>query len=363
MNIIRAPQINANEEEMEVVEVRVSEGEHVRSGEILCTLESTKATVDLEAPHTGYVRKLRIQEGDRICVGDPICAVTQSLDEEVELEPSRSPSTLNGGSRATRRAAALIEEYGVDASQVEHEGIITEYAVLRHLGKAEVDLRAPSDRPAPSPIEVGDDTSHAVVIYGAGGHARVVIDMIREGRRDLRIIGIVDDADDGPDEVMGIPIVGDAGRLSELRERGIELAALGIGAVTHNALRAELFDRLRSRGFRLPNLIHPRATVEPSVTMGRGNQIFAGATVSSNVHLGDNVIVNSNAVVSHDCRIEDHVHLTPGSLLAGAVEVGPRSVIGMGSTVYLGVEVGADVVVANGNHILSDVGDEEVIRR
>ncbi len=363
MQIIRAPQINANEEEMEVVEVSVAQGDHVEKGDILCSLESTKATVDLEAPKSGYVRKLQIQTGDRIQVGDTICALTKTSDEQVEMEPSQAPSALNGGSRATRRAAALIDEYDLDASQIDHQGIITENAVLDHLGAEREDLRASADRAASSPATVDEVGGDAIVLYGAGGHARVVIDMIREGRRDLHIVAIVDDGDDRPQEVMGIPVVGDADRLSEFRNRGVDMAALGIGAVTHNALRAQLFERLKDQGFRLPNLIHPRASVEPSVRMGRGNQIFAGATISSNVRLGDNVIVNSNAVISHDCHIEDHVHLTPGSLLAGGVDVGPRSVVGMGSTIYLGVEIGADVVITNGNHVLNDVSSEEVIRR
>lgn len=361
MELVRVPQINANEDELDVVEVYVSEGQKVGRGELLCSLESTKASVDLEAPTAGFVRRLGVEAGERIGVGEVICVLTETMEEVVD-PGEKARRRREDGPRATRRAAALAEEYKLDLSTIGKEGIVTEKDVLKVIGKSPGDLRSPGDRPRPSAVRVRPSNAEAIVVYGAGGHARVVIDTIREGRRDLRVVGVIDDGDNLPEQVLGVPVLGDASRLVELRERGVGMAALGVGAVTHNALRAEIYERLKREGFHLPNLIHPRAVVEPSVVMGKGNQIFAGAVVSSNVELGDNTIINSNVVVSHDCRIEDHVHLTPGALLAGSVTVGARTVVGMGVTVYLGVSIGADVVVANGNHILQDIEEQTVYR-
>ncbi len=360
MKVVKAPQINANEDELEITDVYVQEGQRVEKGELLCTLESTKATVDLEAPGEGFVRALSVASGERVRTGQTICVLTETATESIEHVAKKSTS-LSGEPRATRRAASLVEEYELDIAGIEHQGILTERDVLHFLGRKKEDLRAPGDQ-AQSAVDGSGGGGDGIVIYGAGGHARVVIDTIREGRRDLEVVGIIDDGDDRPDEVMGIPVLGDGSILPELRERGVRLAALGVGAVTHNALRAELFERLKRQGFSLPNLIHPASTVEPSARMGEGNQIFAGAVISSNVRLGNNTIVNCNTVVSHDCWIGDHVHLTPGALLAGGVRVGERTVIGMGVTIYLGVMVGADVMVANGNHILQDIGDQQVLR-
>jgi len=365
MEWVQIPMLNANEDEVEVIEVQVEEGQEVEAGDVLCTLESTKATADVEAPSAGFVRALGVRQGQRARVGQPLCALTETADEPVHLSSTQTGAAQADPDlpRATRRAAALASEYEVDLRAIPHEGILTERDILAHLGQGQGALRAPGDQAAEARTEIEVNTGgDAIVIYGAGGHARVVIDMVREGRRDLRIIGIIDDAPDRPSELLGVPVLGDASMFAGLRERGVRLAALGVGAVTHNALRAELFSRLRREGFLMPNLIHPRAAVEPSVLMGQGNQIFAGAVVSSCVRLGDNTIINSNVVVSHDCAIDDHAHLTPGALLAGGVQVGARSVVGMGATIFLGVRVGADVVIGNGSHILQDVADQEVVR-
>lgn len=355
MEFIRVPQINANEEEVEVVEVAVAQGDRVARGDVLCTLESTKATQDVVAPAAGYVRRLAVEPGTRVVVGELICGLTESADEVVETVEEKRPRRASSEVRITRRASSLIEEYDVDPSTIDHRGIVTERDVLELLGISRDDLRAPDDRPGRSAASVEQPGGDGIVVYGAGGHARVVIDMLRAGRRDLHVVGLVDDAEDRPDEVLGVPVLGDASRLGELRERGVTMAALGVGAVTHNALRAELYARLLRLGFELPNIIHPDAMVEPSVRMGRGNQIFAGAVISSNARLGDNAIINSNTVVSHDCQIGDHVHVTPGALLAGGVTVGARTVVGMGVTVYLGVEIGADAVVPNGTDVFENI--------
>jgi sugar O-acyltransferase (sialic acid O-acetyltransferase NeuD family) len=362
MQILRVPQINANEEEVEVVDVVAEEGQEIEEGAIICVLESTKATMEVEASQAGFVRRLEIEEGDRVGVGEVLCVITEGADDPVELGEEEQKKRRHDGIRATRKAAALIDEYDIEPEEIVHEGILTERDVLQFMQRDRGDLRSPKDQPAHQQAAIIDNSSAGLVIYGAGGHARVIIDLIREGRRDLNIVGIVDDSPERPDQVMGVPVLGDVNQLANLRDRGVEMAALGIGAVTHNALRAELFERLRYQQFRLPNLIHPRAVVEPSVRMGQGNQIFGGAVVSSNVELADNTIINSNAVISHDCRIGAHAHITPGALLAGGVVVGERSVIGMAATIFLGVDIGVDVVVSNGQDVVGDVGDGEVVR-
>ncbi|MFU8803699.1 MAG: NeuD/PglB/VioB family sugar acetyltransferase [Bradymonadaceae bacterium] len=357
MEVLRVPLLNANEDELEVVDVLVEEGAEVRSGDPICVVESTKATFDVDAPAAGFIRMLKLEEGQRVKVGAVICVITATADEAIEL-PDEAAQVQAAGTRATRKAAALAAEHGIELSSLNISGIVKERDIRAFLKMAPSKPRAT----ATEGLRVTGSTGEAVVVYGAGGHARVLIDLIREGRRDLHVVAAVDDSKNRPDRVLGVPVVGDASELGRLRERGIQYAVLGIGAVTNNALRIELYERLRTHGFIIPNLIHPRAAVEPSVRMGQGNQIFAGAVVSSAAELGNNTIINSGVVVSHDCRIGSHTHLTPGAILAGDVRVGENTVVGMGVTVYLGVEIGRDATIANGVHVMHDIGDGAVVR-
>lgn len=351
---LSVPLLNANEDELLVAGLFVSEGDEVRAGQLIAALESTKATTDVEAPSAGFVRRLSIAEDQRVRVGDLICHLTETADEALP-EPAAKSSANEDGVNATRRARELAAEHDIELSILGVDGIIKERDVRAYL-----DSHAPA-APAPS-IEVPIQGGAEIVIWGAGGHARVIIDLIRESHRDLRIIGALDDGTSPPEAVLGVPVIGSSTRLPELRDRGLNLAALGIGAVTRNAVRRDLHRTLTEHGYRVPAMVHTRASVEPSARIAEGAQVFAGAIVGSNVDVGVNAIVNSGVVVSHDCRIADHVHLTPGAIVAGNVAVGEASVVGMGVTVYLGVTIGAGCTISNGVHVLRDVPDGTWLR-
>jgi len=358
MHLLRVPLLNANEDEVEVVEVRAREGTSIATGDIICVLETSKASLDVESPAVGFIRRLSIAARQRVPVGAVICAITATADEPVDL-PSEAPAStaVAGSERATRKARELAAAHGLDLAEIGSSEIIKEEDV-RKLLSARAKL-APARKCQPLKPPKG---KQPVVIYGASGHAKVLIDLIRSSYKDLFIIAAVDDSAEASVEVLGIPVIGASAELARLRKQQSRLAVLGIGSVTHHQHRRSLYEKLISLGFNVPNLIHHRALLEPSVTMGEGNQVFAGAVVGSAARLGTNTIINSGVVVSHDCLIGSHTHLAPGCILAGGVTVGEDTLVGMGVTVYLGVRIGSRVTIANGVHVMKDVPDGAVLR-
>jgi sugar O-acyltransferase (sialic acid O-acetyltransferase NeuD family) len=357
MQVLRVPLLNANEDEVAIVDVRVQEGAEVRRGDVLFVVESTKAALDVEAPCSGYVRNLRVEKGQRARVNSLLCIFTASPDEPFST-PDAAPTESDRPFRITRKAQELAERHGLDLSSLGLTGIIKESDVERLLQTQATPSAIVGHKREPLPVPPG--AGMPVVVYGASGHARVLIDLMRLSGEFFPVAAL-DDSPSGA-EVLGVPVLGNSSLLSQLKADGIDRAVLGIGSVQKHRARAKLYDRLAAAGFKIPNLIHARAMVEPSVVMGVGNQIFAGAVVGSAAKLGDNTIVNSGTVVSHDCVIASHTHLSPGAILAGGVEVGENTLVGMGVTVYLGVRIGSNVVISNGSHIMKDVPDGSVIR-
>jgi sugar O-acyltransferase (sialic acid O-acetyltransferase NeuD family) len=193
----------------------------------------------------------------------------------------------------------------------------------------------------------------AVVIYGAGGQARVLLELMdRAGI--CPIAGIVDD---NPEyhgtKIDGILVLGSIERLASLiRVHRIHRAVIAVG---NNAHRKKLADHARSLGLRLPVLIHPHAYVSPTAKLGEGSVVMAGAIVSTHVVIGELGIVNTRASVDHDCLIGDCVHIAPGVTLAGGVTVGNGSLIGVGASVIPGLCIGDDSVVGAGTVVIQDV--------
>lgn len=185
-------------------------------------------------------------------------------------------------------------------------------------------------------------------MVGAGGHARVVLDMLVSC--DGKLAAVADPVAEVPAAFAGIRHLPSDDDL--LRAYGPESCFLlnGVGTVpgpTRGARRG-LFERFGGLGYGFLTLVHPSATVSPSVRLGEGVQVMAGAVVQCGCALGRNVIVNTRASVDHDCSIGDHVHVAPGAVLCGGVTVDDDAFVGAGAILLPGARVPAGSLVAAG---------------
>ena len=189
-----------------------------------------------------------------------------------------------------------------------------------------------------------------LVIVGAGGHAKVVLEVLR-AMGGFEVVGLVDPAPATP-EVLGVKVLGGDEVLPGLRSQGVEAAVAALGS---NRVRERVGDGLRAMGFALPAAIHPSALVSPSARVGEGAVVMAGAILGTLAEVGEFAIINTGAIVEHDNRIGRAAHVAPGVSLAGTVRVGNRALVGVGSAVRPGVRIGADATVGAGSSVVADV--------
>lgn len=196
---------------------------------------------------------------------------------------------------------------------------------------------------------------------GAGGHARVVIEILR-AIGGYEIVGLLDARTDlRGTEVLGIPVLGDDTLLRSLHDTGVRDAFIGVGSTADTGSRRRLYDRVRGLGFHLVRAIHPSAVIAPSARMGDGPTIMACAVVNAAAQIGNNVIINTGAIIEHDCVIGDHVHVATGARLAGGVRVGEGTHVGIGSSVREGIRIGHRAVIAAGAVLIEDVPDGVIV--
>jgi len=189
-----------------------------------------------------------------------------------------------------------------------------------------------------------------VVILGAGGHARVVCDILRLCGH--KVIGFLDDdpALTGS-QLLGLPVLGGTERVAEL---DIDAAIVGIG---ENHLRQAFYERLRARGIPPINAIHPSAVIAQDVRLGSGLAVAANVVVNPGSQIGDDVILNTSCSVDHDCLIEEHAHVAPGVRLCGGVSVGRGTLVGVGACVIPYKTIGAEVTIGGGATVTRDLPD------
>lgn len=165
-----------------------------------------------------------------------------------------------------------------------------------------------------------------LMIIGASGHGKVVVDIAIKMNKWKEIFFLDDDA--AIKTCLGLPVVGK----TEDAYRYINEADIFV-AVGNNEIREKVQNELALAGARIPVLIHPAAIIGGEVEVGIGTVIMAGVVINSATKIGRGCIINTAATVDHDNRIADYVHVSPGAHLAGMVEIGKKTWIGIGSVV------------------------------
>ena len=189
-----------------------------------------------------------------------------------------------------------------------------------------------------------------IIGYGAGGHARSLLEAIRSAGAYEAVALVDDNPDRAGSEVLGVPVVAGLDSVP-----GVEHAFVGVGGVSDRETRTRIFARVLGAGFALPPFVHATAAVSPWAELGRGVQILALAVVNAGAVLRDGAIVNTGAIVEHDCVVGAAAHVAPRATLGGDVTVGDGAHVGMGAVVVEGVSLGAGAFVTAGAVVTKDV--------
>ncbi len=191
-----------------------------------------------------------------------------------------------------------------------------------------------------------------VAIVGAGGHAKVVADIVKLDP-EASLVGFLDDRQEMHGKtVLGLTVL--EGLATWLSRRDTDDCALLV-AIGDNRTREAVASEIRSAGRRFFTAVHPSAQIGTGVEIGEGSVLMANTAVNAEAVIGQHVIINTNASVDHDSVVEDFAHISPGASLAGTVTVGRGAHVGTGASVTPGVVVGEWSTVGAGATAAKDV--------
>ncbi|MFI4861168.1 MAG: acetyltransferase [Phycisphaerales bacterium JB063] len=192
-----------------------------------------------------------------------------------------------------------------------------------------------------------------VIIIGAGGHARVLLGVLKMLGR--QVLYFTDDAPKSQGKIIdGIRVQGAQEEVLNHSPHDVVLVN-GIGSVSPPVIRQQVYHRFSYRGYRFATIIHPDVLISPSAQIAQGAQLMAGTIVQAGALIGANTILNTRCSVDHDCVIGAHTHIAPGVTLSGKVSVGQMCHLGTGATVIQGIQIGHGTLVGAGAVVVRDV--------
>jgi acetyltransferase EpsM len=192
-----------------------------------------------------------------------------------------------------------------------------------------------------------------IVVIGGGEHARVAMEAILAASGAWELLGFVDpEPCDQTSRRLGVRRLGGEDALE--RYPGA-LGLLGFAALETRSRREEAVTRLAPLVGGWAVVVHPRAWVSPTATLGEGSVIMAGAVVQTGARIGAHCVINTGAIVEHDVVLGDHAQLAPGAAIGGAARVGPAAYVGLGAVVRDHTSVGAGATVGMGAVVVREV--------
>jgi sugar O-acyltransferase (sialic acid O-acetyltransferase NeuD family) len=195
----------------------------------------------------------------------------------------------------------------------------------------------------------------ALLLVGAGGHAKSCIDVIEQAGI-FAIGGLIGLPEQVGSTVLGYPVLGVDEDLPGLRQR-YPNAIVTVGQILSPKLRKRLFQALLENGFNMPVVVSPHATVSRHATVGAGTVVLHGAVVNAGASIGRNCILNSQCLVEHDASVGDHSHIATAAIVNGDVTVGAECFVGSGSVLRESITIGRECVIGMGQRVLTDCPD------
>lgn len=193
-----------------------------------------------------------------------------------------------------------------------------------------------------------------IVIFGAGGHSKVIVDIV-EKQGTFNVKCLVDFSPKST-SLLGYPII------SEYDFFKHPTSKAGVVAIGDNYIRSRIVNNILENipEFQFITAVHPSAQVARGVTIGPGTCLMAHTTVNSGTDIGSHVIINTNSSVDHDCKLDDYTSVAPNSALGGGCIVNSFSAISIGATVIHGITINRNTIVGAGATVIKNLEPDSV---
>ena len=362
---LRIEQINVSDDKYLLASITVESGSFVKKGEIVYSVESSKATVDVEAPCDGFIYfSPKVEELEEYPVG---CLIAQIVDSEQnpfekESEDASKDAVVNDAVEQSENTIQRIEQVFTEAALE----LMKKYSIPREsfsnsfIAKQDVLDKLKSK-------DLGcwgyNNTIRRVAIIGAGRGSVQVLDLI--SHLDGYVASVI--FDDTPEKqgtyLYGVPIVGPVVFNDIAKNYYDGLFDCIVNSVSTSVeFRKKCYESLSEKGVPFCNLIHPTTIIGQNVRMGTGNIIFPLSHIGPNAEIGNDCFITAKTSLEHHNIVGDHCCFGPGVFTSGSVTIKECVKFGAGIYVEPWITIGEWSLIASGCIITNNIPARVVVR-
>lgn len=364
-------QINVSDDEYELTSIQVNNGDKVKKGDPILSYESSKADFEIIADFDGYCYlKPSLREGNNVKVGEYIACLSENEINNSNIftnNNNNKSSEINDSEiTITKKARLLIKNNNIKIESLEFSNnIITEVNVKKFLSKNEIDFRKMDYYYNKSESDFGLDFSKnpvkKIAVVGAGKSALQILDIIVHLNKRVTVFYDQNEDLEGK-KLFGIEIhkYDEKQILEDYNNKLYDEIIVSFSSDIKN--RKLIYLNLKKLKLSIPNLIHPKAYVSPSSTIGDGNIIFANTIINSFSKIGSNNFISSFCNLEHHNYLGSHNTFGPGVMFSGSCKIGDSCKFGTGIFIEPRVEIESECVISSGSIIQRNLKNKTLVK-
>lgn len=199
-----------------------------------------------------------------------------------------------------------------------------------------------------------------ILIFGGGGTAINVIDLLLNEQKIYKPIGYVD-LKKGK-KILNVPYLGNYNQIKKISKKFKNLfafPAIGYGKNNDFELRKKIFFLIKKNKFKIPSLVSNKAYIRSNVRVSEGVLVQAGTVIDTMCKIGRNVHIGINNAIGHRVKISDHCNITGSVNIAGDIKLGEGVFLGMNSTINK--SIGKWSKISAGTTILDEISSHTLV--
>ncbi len=189
-----------------------------------------------------------------------------------------------------------------------------------------------------------------IYIIGAGGHARPIMEVLNEKYKNIdKEIYDINFKKNKKEKILGAKVVGSFEKFLKEKKNDTFLA------IGDNNLRSKIYNILKKKKIKTPNLISKDATVSKYLKIGIGNFINKKVLIGAETVIGNNNIINSGSLIEHQVKLGSDSHVGPKAIIGGHVKIGNNVLIGLGAKILNNIKICNNCIIGAGSVVIKSI--------